>query len=100
MRLGFSLWVGPSQAQTPENTAGVYIKGYAPPGTVVALYPGRTYSSEMMLKAKDFAHLANPDVPRHFVVRFDGTLIDVNGGEPRRCGAKTQQQTLTPCLLQ
>ena len=34
-RLGFSLWVGPSQAPTPTHHAGVYLKGHVPLGTVV-----------------------------------------------------------------
>ena len=33
--VGHSLWVGPSQAQTPGDRVGVYVKGYVPPGTVV-----------------------------------------------------------------
>jgi hypothetical protein len=56
-RTGYALWVGPSQAATaaqqqdsdsssgstlppPPPMAGVYLKGNAPPGSVVALIPG------------------------------------------------------------
>lgn len=34
-RLGFSLWIGPSQAPTPNHKAGVYLKGFADVGQVV-----------------------------------------------------------------
>jgi len=47
-RAGFSLWLGPSQAPTPDNVAGVYLRGAVPPGTVVGFYPGAVYGKEML----------------------------------------------------
>ncbi|RYD91970.1 MAG: hypothetical protein EOP50_13425, partial [Sphingobacteriales bacterium] len=61
-RHGFSLWLGPSQAATAYNKAGVYLKGRAIPGTVVGLYPGAAYNGDMMQRAADQGHLANPAI--------------------------------------
>jgi hypothetical protein len=75
-RLGFALWVGPSQAPTGPYEAGVYLRGRAAPGAIVALFPGAVYNSEMLHKAVDCGHLANPDMPRTLVPRFDESVID------------------------
>lgn len=77
-RHGFSLWVGPSQAATPDATAGLYLKGEAFPGTVVALYPGAVYNSEMLQKPVDAGHLGDPRVRRDFIPRFDECVLDVH----------------------
>lgn len=53
-RHGFSLWVGPTQAPTPSHVAGVYVKGRVEPGTVVALFPGAVYNSEMLQARRPF----------------------------------------------
>jgi len=74
--VGHSLWVGPSQAQTPSDRVGVYVKGYVPPGTVVGMYLGRVYNQEMMMRASDAGHLADADAARRFVLRYDDTVID------------------------
>ncbi len=47
-RHGFSVWVGPSQAPTPSHQAGLYLKGRVEPGTVIALFPGAVFNSEML----------------------------------------------------
>jgi hypothetical protein len=77
-RIGFSLWIGPSQASTPKNFAGVYIKGKAYPGSVVALFPGAVYSEHMLITPQDGGHLGNPLVKRQIIPRFDGAIIDVH----------------------
>jgi hypothetical protein len=83
-RHGFALWVGPSQAATPEHKAGIYVKGRVPPGTVIGLYPGAVYNGEMLQKAMDAGHLANPAVRRALVPRFDESVIDVHAAEAPR----------------
>lgn len=77
-RLGYALWLGPSQAPTPLERAGVYLKGRALPGTVVGLYPGAAFNSEMLQKAVDQGHLGNARVPRTLIPRFDECVIDVH----------------------
>lgn len=91
-RHGFSLWVGPSQSAAAGMKgdgkdaveAGVYVKGKAAPGAVIALYPGAVYNGEMLQKALDCGHLGNPAVPRVLVPRHDDAVIDVHGaGAPK-----------------
>lgn len=43
-RLGFALHVAPSGVDHPEAGAGLWLRGRALPGAVVALYPGIVYS--------------------------------------------------------
>jgi hypothetical protein len=76
-RLGFALWLGPSQAPTGPHGAGVYLRGRAAPGAVVALFPGAVFSEEMLRKGVDAGHLGDPRVPRALVPRLDGAVIDV-----------------------
>lgn len=80
-RVGFSLWLGPSQAPTPTHKAGVYLKGRIPAGTVVALYPGAAFNADMRLRALDAGNLRNPRIPRVLVPRFDGCVLDVHNQE-------------------
>lgn len=49
-RVGFAPWIGPTQAPTPEHSAGLFLKGAALPGTVVALYPGATFAIDMRMR--------------------------------------------------
>ena len=79
-RHGFSLWVGPSQApETPTTpTAGVYLQGTAPPGSVVGLFAGVVYNGEMLRRPSDAGHLGNPARPRRLLPRFDEAIIDVS----------------------
>lgn len=76
LRHGFALWLGPSQAAHGRYEAGVYLRGKCAPGSVVAVYPGAVYSSEMTQRAIDYGHLGNPRVLRSIVPRFDDTIID------------------------
>ena len=76
LRHGFALWLGPSQAAHGRYEAGVYLRGKCDPGSVVAVYPGAVYSSEMTQRAIDYGHLGNPRVLRSMVPRFDDTVID------------------------
>jgi len=76
-RLGFALWLGPSQAATGPHGAGVYLRGRAAPGAVVALFPGAVFSEEMLRKGVDAGHLGDPRVPRALVPRLDGAVLDV-----------------------
>jgi hypothetical protein len=81
-RAGFSLWLGPSQAPTPSHTAGLYLKGVAQPGTVVAIFPGAVYDSSMRMRAEDAGHLGDPRTPdRVLLPRYDGAVVDVTGWE-------------------
>lgn len=91
-RHGFSLWLGPSQSASPSHPTGVYLRGHVPPGTVTALYPGAVFNPEMRQKAIDCGHLANPNVPRLLVKRFDDAVIDVFGAtsESENCYAVAQ----------
>ena len=81
-RLGYSVWLGPSQAPTTSHVAGVFLRGRAMPGQVVGLFPGAVYNSEMRQKAIDFGHFANPNVPRLILPRYDDCIIDVHGAKP------------------
>lgn len=76
-RLGFSLWLGPSQACYEGHAAGVWLRGRAAPGQVVALYPGAIYNGEHLTKGVDAGHLGNPAVQRQFIPRFDESVLDV-----------------------
>lgn len=80
-RLGFGLWLGPSQAATSYHQAGVYMRGRAVAGSVVALYPGAVYNSEMLQKAIDCGHLGNPNVQRALIPRFDESVIDTHASD-------------------
>jgi len=84
-RVGFALWRGPSQAPVAGAPAGLWLKGRAAPGALVALYAGAVYSAEMLQRADDAGHLGNPRVARPLVPRFDEAVIDagarVAGGE-------------------
>jgi hypothetical protein len=81
-RLGFALWLGPSQAATGPHAAGVYLRGRARPGACVALFPGAVYSGEMLQAPGDCGHLGNPAVPRHLVPRLDEALVDTHAPLP------------------
>jgi hypothetical protein len=76
LRHGFALWLGPSQAAHGRYEAGVYLRGKCSPGSIVAVYPGAVYSSEMTLRAIDYGHLGNPRVLRSMIPRFDDSIID------------------------
>lgn len=86
--MGFSLWLGPSQAPTPTHKAGVYLKGHVPSGTVVGLFPGAAYNADMRYRASDGGGLANPRVPRVLVPRFDDCVLDVHAPEARAAAAR------------
>ena len=43
-RLGFALHVAPSAVDHPEAGAGLWLRGRALPGALVAFYPGLVYS--------------------------------------------------------
>lgn len=75
-RVGYAPWIGPTQSPTDQHRAGVYLRGKASPGAVVAAYPGAVYNGEMLQKAIDCGHLANPKALRHLVPRFDEAVID------------------------
>jgi len=77
-RYGFAVWVGPSQAPTPLERAGLYLRGRALPGAVVGLYPGAVFNPEMTQKAIDQGHLGNAAVPRTWIPRYDQAVIDVH----------------------
>ena len=92
-RVGFSLWLGPSQAPTPDAAAGVYVHGHAPPGSVVGLFAGVVYNGEMLRRPSDAGHLGNPARPRRLIPRFDEALIDVSA-EPEGGGSKANPYAL------
>ena len=81
-RLGFALWLGPSQSAHNSFETGVYVRGHCAPGAVVGLFPGAVYNAEMLQRAIDCGHLANESVPRTFVPRFDECVIDSFGASP------------------
>ncbi|KAK9838450.1 hypothetical protein WJX81_000079 [Elliptochloris bilobata] len=73
-RLGFALHVSPSGVDHPDAGAGLWLRGRALPGAVVALYPGLVYSR---------AHLRHmPGYPRidvgndYLMARYDGAILD------------------------
>lgn len=80
-RVGFSLWLGPSQVPTSKHKAGVYLKGHVPAGTVVALYPGAAWNPEMRLRASDGGCLRDPRLPRRLIKRYDDCDIDIDNME-------------------
>ncbi len=77
-RLGFALWLGPSQAPAGPHASGVYLRGRAEAGAAVALFPGAVFSEEMLRKGVDAGHLGDPRVPRALVPRLDGAVLDVH----------------------
>jgi hypothetical protein len=106
-RVGFSLWLGPSQSldsaadsadsarsfddatSLPRSTgarapgaprAGLYLRGFAEVGAVVALYPGAVFGADMRQRASDVGHWGNAAVPRLLVPRPDGAVLDVWAG--------------------
>jgi hypothetical protein len=81
-RLGFALWLGPSQSSYTSFETGVFVRGLCAPGAVVGLFPGAVYNAEMLQRALDCGHLANESVPRTFVPRFDECVIDAFGASP------------------
>jgi hypothetical protein len=81
-RLGFGLWLGPSQAATGPHAAGVYLRGRAGPGACVALFPGAVYSGEMLQAPGDCGHLGDARVPRALVPRLDEALLDTHAPTP------------------
>lgn len=80
-RVGFSLWLGPSQVPTSRYKAGVYLKGHVPAGTVVALYPGAAWNPEMRLRASDGGCLRDPRLPRRLIKRYDDCDVDIDNSE-------------------
>lgn len=80
-RVGFSLWLGPSQVPTATHKAGVYLKGHVPAGTVVALFPGAAYNADMRLRAVDSGNLRNPRLPRRLLRRYDDCDLHVDSPE-------------------
>jgi hypothetical protein len=78
-RLGFALWLGPSQAAHNCFETGVFLKGHCAPGAVLGLFPGAVYNAEMLQRAFDCGHLGDESVPRTLVPRFDESVIDAYG---------------------
>jgi hypothetical protein len=87
-RLGYSVWVGPTQAAFAGREAGVFVRGRAAPGAVLALYPGAVFNSESLVRGVDAGHLGNPSVQRTLIPRFDEAVIDVYGRAEGMDGAR------------
>lgn len=55
---------------------GVFLDGFAPAGTLVALFPGQVWSKQRLVALQDQRRLYEDDPRDQLSVRYDGTLID------------------------
>lgn len=76
-RLGFCPWIGPSQAPLGGDRAGLFLKGAALPGTVVALYPGQTFTIDMRMRVRQSAASAPPEVTHRLSVAAEPVWCEV-----------------------
>ncbi|KAH6824933.1 C5orf35 [Perilla frutescens var. hirtella] len=83
--LGYTLEVEPSQIQDKDASQGLFLDGEADLGTVIAIYPGVTYSPAYYQYIPRYPRvdLHNP----YLITRYDGTVINAQpwgtGGEAR-----------------
>ncbi len=71
--LGFSLRLAPSSVQHPEAGRGVFLEGEAPPGTLVAVVPGLTFSRTQYNRMPNFPRI---DVGNPFLSRRLGPELE------------------------
>ena len=72
---GFELDVAASSAG-PEAGFGVFVRGKAPPGSVVAIYPGVTYSpADVLLLPGGTRHFQGNE---YLMARFDKCILDAS----------------------
>lgn len=83
--IGYTLEIKPSQIQHKDAGQGLYLDGEADVGSVIAIYPGVTYSPAYYQYIPGYPRvdLQNP----YLITRYDGTVINAqpwgNGGETR-----------------
>ncbi|KAH6765322.1 C5orf35 [Perilla frutescens var. frutescens] len=83
--LGYTLEVKPSQIQDKDAGQGLFLDGEADVGTIIAIYPGVTYSPAYYQYIPGYPRvdLHNP----YLITRYDGTVINAQpwgtGGEAR-----------------
>ncbi|ERN09431.1 uncharacterized protein LOC18437584 [Amborella trichopoda] len=84
-KIGYTLELKPSEIHHEEAGTGVFIKGEAEVGSVVAFYPGIIYSPDFYRYIPGYPRIDanNP----YLISRYDGTVIDAQpwgpGGEAR-----------------
>lgn len=72
---GFELHVAPSAAG-PRAGNGIFLRGSAPPGAVIALYPGVTYDpADVLLLPGGTRHF---DGNEYLMARFDKSIVDAS----------------------
>jgi hypothetical protein len=73
-QLGFSLQVAPSSIRHPAAGNGLFLRGEACPGTVLALVPGLSYSRTQYPRMPNYPRIdtGNPYLSR----RYDMDIID------------------------
>ncbi|KAL6539037.1 hypothetical protein OROMI_025363 [Orobanche minor] len=82
---GYTLEIKPSQIQHEDAGQGLFLKGEADVGAVIAIYPGVTYSPAYYRYIPGYPRvdLKNP----YLITRYDGTVINAQpwgtGGETR-----------------
>ncbi|KAK6134159.1 hypothetical protein DH2020_032109 [Rehmannia glutinosa] len=82
---GYTLEIKPSQIQHEDAGQGLYLDGEADVGSVIAIYPGVTYSPAYYRYIPGYPRvdLKNP----YLITRYDGTVINAQpwgtGGETR-----------------
>ncbi|KAK6134215.1 hypothetical protein DH2020_032020 [Rehmannia glutinosa] len=82
---GYTLEIKPSQIQHEDAGQGLYLDGEADAGSVIAIYPGVTYSPAYYRYIPGYPRvdLKNP----YLITRYDGTVINAQpwgtGGETR-----------------
>ena len=72
---GFQLIVGPSTAGVGSGD-GVFLSGSAPPGSLVAFYPGVTYEMPDVLMLPGGTRFFEGN--RHLMARFDKAIVDAS----------------------
>ncbi|GIL65077.1 hypothetical protein Vafri_18921 [Volvox africanus] len=73
-RIGFRLELGPSSVPHPEAGTGVFIRGEARPGSVVAIFPGVLYGRTQLAHMPNFPKVDtnNP----YLSCRYDQSIVD------------------------
>lgn len=71
-KIGFYVDMAPSKA--PAAGRGVFVKGRAPAGSLVTLYPGVSYLPSQLRSLPGFPNLNA--VNDYFISRYDGVMID------------------------
>ncbi|GLC36632.1 hypothetical protein PLESTM_000483100 [Pleodorina starrii] len=73
-RIGFRVELGPSSVPHPEAGTGLFIRGEARPGAVVAIFPGVMYGRTQLVHMPNFPKV-DTDNP-YLSCRYDQSIVD------------------------